>query len=468
MKLKINNFINFVKNHFILSCMALLFICWLPYIIVFYPGTVNLDSIHQISQYFDTSTWTSHHPVFLTIVYGNFMRLGQILIDDNFGLFLNNITQVLAGTFLLSYCINYVYSLTKNKKIVILLFAFFAFFPTWPIHFYTEVKDIWFSMAFLLFVIYTIKFFKAEGNFSKLEWFIYFSSMVLTYLCRKNGVFAIILTFPFLAFVVKGKARRNIIICSLLAIFLTMTSIKVFMSVKNIKNGDIKEALSIPLHQTAYYYHTYALTDEESDAISKVVKLEDLEKEFIPESVDFVKAKSKKVETSSEDLKIYLITWFKMFFKHPSVYIKATLNSTYGYIYPNRTEYKDGIAQYTLDSSGIFSYANKCNVNLHFLEGSETSRELLQRFAYMTRNIPFIGLLFASGTYTWVLIALALLLIYFKKYKELVILIPLFVSILVCIASPVNAYVRYTLPIMMSLPFVLFILLFENNNIRLE
>ena len=84
-----------------------------------------------------------------------------------------------------------------------------------------------------------------------------------------------------------------------------MSSLKIFMSVKSIENGDIKEALSIPLHQTAYYYHIYDLTDEESDAISKVVKLEDLEKEFIPESVDSVKAKAKKIETSKENLKNY-------------------------------------------------------------------------------------------------------------------------------------------------------------------
>lgn len=69
--------------------------------------------------------------------------------------------------------------------------------------------------------------------------------------------------------------------------------------------------------------------------------------------------------------------------------------------------------------------------------------------------MPFIGLLFGAGLYTWILIALTLLLIYFRKYRELAILVPLYVIVLVCIASPVNAYTRYILPVMISMPFVL-------------
>lgn len=42
-------------------------------------------------------------------------------------------------------------------------------------------------------------------------------------------------------------------------------------------------------------------------------------------------------------------------------------------------------------------------------------------------------------------------LLYIKKYKELVYLFPSFILILVCIASPVNAYFRYALPYVFAL-----------------
>ena len=49
---KINKFKN---KHSILFFMILFLICWLPYIIVFYPGTLNVDSLNEILQYWRVS-----------------------------------------------------------------------------------------------------------------------------------------------------------------------------------------------------------------------------------------------------------------------------------------------------------------------------------------------------------------------------------------------------------------------------
>ena len=43
-------------------------------------------------------------------------------------------------------------------------------------------------------------------------------------------------------------------------------------------------------------------------------------------------------------------------------------------------------------------------------------------------------------------------LIYKKKYKELIYLIPSLIVLLVCVASPVNTYFRYALPNIFALP----------------
>ena len=54
-------------------------------------------------------------------------------------------------------------------------------------------------------------------------------------------------------------------------------------------------------------------------------------------------------------------------------------------------------------------------------------------------------------------------LFYRKKYKELVYLIPSFVLVLVCIASPVNAYFRYALPFVFGLMLNLGIFIEEGS-----
>ena len=138
-----------------------------------------------------------------------------------------------------------------------------------------------------------------------------------------------------------------------------------------------------------------------------------------------------------------------MFLKHPSVYIIATLNSTYGYFYPDRKESKDGLAQFTIDTFG----GNKMNLDIHLNNTEQIKR--IEVFMNMIRNLPFISLFFSCGFYSWLIIISTLLLIYYRKYKEIIPLISMYTIILVCIASPVNAYLRYMLPIIISMPFLM-------------
>lgn len=439
------------KAHPVLFYMICFLICWLPYIIIFYPGTMNRDSLLEIEQYLGKVQWTTHHPIFPTILFGVFMKIGAFwLSNDNLGLFLNNISQILLGTFLLSYSMNYIYQLTQNKKIKYGIFLFFAIFPTWPMHFYTEVKDIYFSMSILLYVIFSMKFVVANGKLNKKEWIIYVLSMIFVYLFRNNGIYILLFSLPFLAIIVKKREKIKVLVGMLLVIIFSFSFTQIYMKANNIVNGSVRETLSIPLQQTSRYVMEYELTQEEEEVISKLVDIEDIKKNYFAETIDFVKAQYKSSATK-EDLKEYFIVWFKMFFKHPNAYLKATINSTYGYFYPDRKEYKDGVAFYTIDAP---PHRNVSNFDLHFLPGTEVYRNMIERATYTLRNMPVIGLVFSCGFYTWFLIIITLVLWYFRKTREMAILVPLYVIVLVCVASPVNAFVRYMLPVMMTLPFV--------------
>lgn len=440
------------RNHPILFYTVGFLICWLIYVIIFYPDPMNMDSLSQIEQYFGATTMTTHHPIFATIIYGIFMKIGSVYLqNDNLGLFLNNIFQVFLAAFVLSYSIHYLYQLTKSKKIKYALFLFFAFFPIWPLYFYTEVKDVYFSIAILLYSIFSIKFIVLNGKMSKKEWFLYGIAIALVYLFRNNGIHILLISLPFLAIVVKKTERIKIILCTILILILCSTSMQIYSKVNNVQKGSVREVLAIPLQQTARYVREYELTEKEEQVISKLIGIEDMKKGYRDETVDFVKEKYKGTATT-EDLKEYFKIWFQMFCKHPSVYIKATLNATYGYYYPNRMEYKDGIVLLKIDAPDV---CNVSNFAIHFLEHTEDSRNLIERSIYTLRNMPGIGLLFSCGLYTWGVIVVTLLLWYFKRKREMAILVPLYVIILVCIASPVNALVRYMLPIMLVLPFVI-------------
>lgn len=318
-------------------------------------------------------------------------------------------------------------------------------------YFYTEVKDIYFSIAVLLYIICSMKFIQQNGKLNKKEWFCYLIAMALVYLFRNNGIHILLISLPFLAIIVKKIERIKIIVCTLLIVIFCSISIQTYVKINNVMKGSTREILAIPLQQTARYVMEYDLTEEEEKTISKIVQIKDIKEGYRPETVDFVKEKYNNTATK-EELKEYFCVWFKMFFKHPSVYIKSTINATYGYFYPNRMEYKDGIAFFQIDAP---EPVNVSKFDIHLLDSTEESRNLIERSIYTLRNMPGIGLLFSCGIYSWGVIVITLVLWYFKKKREMVILVPLYVILLVCIASPVNALIRYMLPIMLVLPFLI-------------
>mgnify|MGYP001068729127 CR=1 FL=1 len=87
---------------------------------------------------------------------------------------------------------------------------------------------------------------------------------------------------------------------------------------------------------------------------------------------------------------------------------------------------------------------------------------MLRGIAESVKRIPGVGMIYGTGLYTWILLAVFGAFVVKKKYHAMVLPVPLLVSLLVCIASPVNGCQRYMLPILVSLP-VLVCWIFERD-----
>ena len=68
---------------------------WLPWVAVFWPGSVDWDSWGQISQVLGVQEMTAHHTVLSTWLHGWLFRLGRALGSDNLGVFLYIVLQFL-------------------------------------------------------------------------------------------------------------------------------------------------------------------------------------------------------------------------------------------------------------------------------------------------------------------------------------------------------------------------------------
>jgi len=332
----------FEKHPFVFSFVVIL-ICYLPYIIAFYPVIINYDAANQIKEvmgihtrYMDSVvllnpniTITNFNPIIHTFLIGGLFKVGHILGNVNFGMFLYSIVQLTIVISTFAYSIYYLNKIKVNKKLIIIALGIYALVPLFPLYSMTAVKDVIFSSLILLYVI---KMYDIIKNKQTIRQYIWFSLLVLLIiLFRNNGIYTIVLTLPILLFM-KKETRMALLIVLLFNISMYIGYNKVLLPHFEIANTSIREVLSVPFQQTARYvkYYEKDLSVDDKLIIDKVLGYDDLATRYEPDLSDNVKNKFNKY-TTNEELKEYFGVWFKYLLKRPVVYIDATINNMYGY-----------------------------------------------------------------------------------------------------------------------------------------
>lgn len=460
-KAKHSKILDFIfEKHSILMPFLIIIICGLPYIIFFYPGTVQDDGNVQLQQFLGNYGRTSHHPYVSTIILGTCFKIGSSIGNDNFGIFTFTFLQFLLSSFVFAYTINFMKKIEAPMILRVITLVYFSIFTIWPINAYTFVKDTIYYLIFLVVVIQTFKYVTVDKKQTSIPFNIGFALLCIA-LCmfRNNGIEVVLLSLISLFFLNKNKKRIFILACILISVISYNNLIQPLIYKKvELEEGSIREALSVPIQQVALTVikHGDEISPEDKAFIEEIHHLtfEEINEEYIPEISDPIKNKF-EYKPDSQQLSDYFKLWFKLLLKHPITYIDAFCNNFYGYFYPDRTEYKDGLGWYLCH--------NTEQVDVHFNPNFENQRNNIENFAYSLRNIPLIGLFYSTGIYTWFLIIIFTYLMYNKKYKHILILIPSILSLVVCLLSPVGAYIRYSQPIMANMPLLL-CLLFNNNS----
>lgn len=460
-KVKTNSFIKLFESHPFLISLGVILIFWLIYIVAFYPIILSPDPSFQIKQFFNIHTkyadyvillsnkvfLTNHHPVIHTLLLGASLLLGRSLGSDNLGLFFYSIIQFMFLASTLAYTIKYLKQNNINTKILLIVLAIYCLVPMYSLYSMSGVKDTIYTCFIIWYVIFIDKIIRTKnGKIENYQYIYLLLIMVGASLFRNNGIYVIFLSFPFVIIYCKKIWKQLLILFLGFLSFYTIYTKIVLPSFK-ITDGSIRETLSIPFQQTARYvkYYEDDLTKNEIKVIDKVLGYKTLADRYDPLISDPVKNVYNKYATKS-DLKNYLIVWFKCFFKHPMVYIEATLNNIYGYFSPQSTNW------YVYHKYDIRITEDKL-VDYHY-NNLNTIRTVLSGFAQAFPYIPFIGLISNIGFNTWLLLGILLYLIILNKKENILVISPLLISLLVCVASPVNTYFRYTMPFIFIMPFI--------------
>lgn len=425
---------------------------WLPWVAVFWPGSVDWDSWGQISQVIGVQEMTAHHTVLSTWLHGWLFRLGRALGSDNLGVFLYIVLQFLVCAWVFGQVTAFAARLGCSRGVQYAVTAFFALNPIWGAFIQTQVKDTLYTGLFVLFVLKTadLLLFPQEWQGSRPRLTAYAVLGVLCCLLRKNGIYAVVPMLLASAFTVSEKRLRRPVLAVLLAVCIGSFGFDTFTEkVLDIPAGSVGEALSVPMQQTARYIRDYGneVTDDERTAIEKVLDYDAIAQSYMPELSDGVKQYYKN--PGKGDLARYMLVWAKMLLKHPVCYFEATHANSHGYYTITKCR---AINDYYTFNNDICMEMSEMSV--HYLDKSGYLRYAFVQAISAFEKLPLVGLTTSIGFMAWLTAVLGLWLARCKAKPVLPVFIGLGIFWLTCIASPVNDCMRYFLPVAGCLPLV--------------
>ena len=441
------------KNSFAFSliCMALLFICWFPFFLAFYPGIFAYDAQWQYFMYVDGPIST-HQPVLHTYMLGFIISKVYALTGSiNKGIAAYTLFQEILMLLGCGYTFNLLHRRKARTSLYIFAFIFFAFFPTIVIFVFTSIKDSIFAVAFACFLLLNLFLYEDSVGFFKKKSNVIMWVILALAVCifRNNAIYAIIPTLPFFfIFILKNKET---LVKSLLMIFVTAVIFTIYKypvtNVLTTAETSVAEKLSVPCQQIkrVYAYHYDELSDYEKSEEERFFDNELTYNYYVPEIADAAKG-CLRSDVYESDTEGFWNLWLQFFKEYPEEYINSFLENTYGFYYP--------WPKYV-----IYPYGDESYTNMHIMEpGVENSK--LPKLLSLMRNFEtgdivmsdtWISWLFAPATYMYLALLAGFYLLRNKEYSKTISV--LFTALFWCtfLLGPV-AMPRYALYLFFLIP----------------
>ena len=456
----------FYRRHsFLCPFLLLLCGCILPLALVF-PGGMNADSWCQAGMYFRVvrPDWglyefTSHHPPAHTVYFSSIIALGKKLGSADLGLFAVMLLQAGMHSAVFAYALHTMRQLGAPRYLRVLGLLAAMFSPFYVTAYPTVVKDNVYSWAILLFVIEVICMLHLGRDYwrSGRHMALLALGILGSMLMRNNGKYVIwpmvlLLLIVFFVRYRKTGLFRRVVLALLLPVLAANLIQSALMSHYDIEKGSIREALSLPIQQTARYVLERGdeVTAEERAAIAAVLDYDNMARDYFPMESDPVKD-AFNPEATAADVLNYLKTWLRMGLKHPLVYVKATVNQSYPLVYPFAECGR--LANGTLNRYHLYAAET---IGIHDVEVAPRLNNIRNEFNNDLFYLPFTGLVCSIPVHVLVLMFLCCYALSRRRWCFLIPALPLLLSVgIVLLAPGISGTPRYAFPIVYSLPVVM-------------
>lgn len=438
----------------------LIFLCWVPVFLAYYPSVFAYDAEGQLYQVI-AKDYSTHHPLLHTLFLGAFFRLGGAAGSYQTGMAVHSVVQMLLMALAFGWAISWLYERRTPRWIRILLLLFYGLFPANSILALSTTKDVIFSAIVLLF---TLKGYDLAGDRSQNvsgagagDWIVFLILAVLMLLFRNNAVYAFAVSVPVVCIVLGKEKRRRYLRMAILALVLFVICASALKAVTHAQNGSPREMLSVPLQQMA---RVRVEAEERIDPamrqeLDRYIKAEWVFAAYDPHLADPVKNRA----VIHDDPAGLIRTWLRLGLRFPTIYADAFLDNSLGMWYLWDTSFAQVYGIGTESGFGYLSTDNRtmpagCEiVERSFLPGLRSFMErIVSDNAY--QSLPFVRLLFAPALYWWLLWLYLTAALYHQKGREALPTVFLIAYYLTLLLSP-TVIVRYMYPLIVTVPVIL-------------
>ena len=437
-------------------------LCWLPIALCFlvwwlyeFPGNTSPDSNNQIMQAMGLLPLSSNHPAVSTLVLGLFYNAGLKLFsgDQNAALSLFTLFQLLFMSAVFAYLAETLYEARLKNWVIAVVVLVYLLIPHHASYSVTVWKDVIFSgwgtaLCVSLWRL-LLRFERDEQTKGKaFDISMLYLSALGASLYRNGIYYAFFLLFPFFFAIFRKKSVAAWLMPILVPIIAIIINGPVFSS-SDISHNDFIESHSLPAQHIARVIKDgHELSVEQYELLSKAVDVEAVAETYNAGVADPIKALIRKtgdMQYIEENLDDYTRLWIDLGLKYPGAYVRAQIDQTKGYWYPDVSYWS--MMNHCVDSDYLTIFKDRqlpnwwCNI--------------FYTVYFYLPSLPLAGLIYSIGTATWTLIALFALCIAKGLKKELLIYVPVLAVVLaVCFVTPVYAEYRYVYPLFTTLPLL--------------
>lgn len=488
-----------------LKVFLIMIVCWMPYLIILYPGTSSWDTVNQMIEFFgrgftvrdvypishyllqgNSFTISNQHNFFITLFYGTCVKAGLVLFGSaNMGACIASATQLVMLALLFTGLLNVAWMYTSRTKQKMLL-VFFSLFPLFPIFSIYLVKNVIYAIFIGWFMLLLLKLVLDRNIIKDKFWlFSMFLCSVFQVISQKYGSY-VLLVVSIWMLVQYPKLWKRTVLITIIPLFIVKILINGLLFTKlNVATGDPVEGYSIPFQQTALdiKQNPKSVTKSQYKILNKIFYVKNLGALYNPLISDPVKSSGDKSDlknflpgykyksVTKTEINQYWKVWVQMGLIHPKTYLEAYFNLTFGYldIGPNERQTSYSISS---DNLPLVTTPTVVSASQSGDKTLQSNHRFLKIRIYigkiynkMVTIFPFSIIL--NGTYYVIFSLISFVyLLKVRKSEYILIILPLLIQIPIIMASPVNGNQRYMLPFILLIGIPIMLMCMLNNQER--